>query len=272
MLQARMEVGHQIFSGWQMQTVRNLQKNVSMCSIAVIHIQLYTFTCGNIINHNDERTQFFRKIYLSYFIRGLCVRGELETEQTATYWPPLPLSLAAFLSRSAGLFNRGSWGPIVLCWVLVLSTASYLQLTELLVAPGYIIVWCPPASCECRICTQFNPSTVKVIPWYLRPDGPVLWLTAGSKVNMLHMEKYVSVRKCFEMNKTSVCHHEIQSRIQPYSATNEKFQAQSLIKKFMKEPITIDFLEKGASVNHTSLGKFDLIDFEYIYIYIYIYI
>ena len=53
----------------------------------------YTDACGNKINNNDERTQFFRKIYLSHFIRngcervakGLCVRGELETEQTATY-------------------------------------------------------------------------------------------------------------------------------------------------------------------------------------------
>ena len=43
--------------------------------------------------NNDERTDFFRKIYHSHFIRngcervtkGLCVRGELETEQTATY-------------------------------------------------------------------------------------------------------------------------------------------------------------------------------------------
>ena len=29
--------------------------------IAVIHIQLYTYTCGNKINNNDERTHFFRK-------------------------------------------------------------------------------------------------------------------------------------------------------------------------------------------------------------------
>ena len=87
-------------------------------------------------HNNDERTHFFRKIYLSHFIRngcervakGLCVRGELETEQTATYWPQIPLSLAALLSRSAGPLNRGSWGPISLYWVLVLSTASYLQL------------------------------------------------------------------------------------------------------------------------------------------------
>ena len=59
------------------------------------YIQLYTYTCGNKINNNDERTHFFRKIYLSHFIRnsckrvakGLCLRGELETEQTATCWP-----------------------------------------------------------------------------------------------------------------------------------------------------------------------------------------
>ena len=44
--------------------------------------------------------------------------------------PPVPLSLAALLSRLAGLLNRGSWGPIALCWVLVLSTASFLQLTD----------------------------------------------------------------------------------------------------------------------------------------------
>ena len=56
----------------------------------------------------------------------------------------------------------GSWGPKTLCWVLVISTVFYLrldwlQLTELPVAPGYIIVWHPPASCERRICTQIQP-------------------------------------------------------------------------------------------------------------------
>ena len=62
-------------------------------------MQLYvTYTCGNKINNNNERTHFFRKIYLSHFIlervaKGLCVRGELETEQTAT----VPLTIAALL-------------------------------------------------------------------------------------------------------------------------------------------------------------------------------
>ena len=61
--------------------------------------------------------------------KGLWVRGELETEQTTTYWPQISLSLAALLSRSAGLLNQGPWGPSPLS-ELVLTTASYLQLTQ----------------------------------------------------------------------------------------------------------------------------------------------
>ena len=87
-------------------------------------------------HNNDERTHFFKRICLSHFIRngcervakGLCGRDQLENEQTATYWPTVPLSLAALLSRSAGLLNQGSWGPIALCWLQILSTASYIQL------------------------------------------------------------------------------------------------------------------------------------------------
>ena len=119
--------------------------------------------------------------------KGLCVRGELETEQTATYWPPVPLSLAALLSRPAGLLNRGSG-----CWFSLQHLISNLtdsKLTEFPVALGYIIIWRPPASCGCHICTQFDPSTVKFIPWYLRPDAPVPWSTAGSEVNMLQVHR-----------------------------------------------------------------------------------
>ena len=41
------------------------------------------------IQHNkDERTQFFRKIYLSLYLKGLCVRSELETEQNCNILTP----------------------------------------------------------------------------------------------------------------------------------------------------------------------------------------
>ena len=57
------------------------------------------------------------------------MRGELESEQTATYWPPSSFVFGSTSFSSAGLLNRRSWGLISLCWVLVLSTVSYLQLT-----------------------------------------------------------------------------------------------------------------------------------------------
>ena len=74
----------------------------------------------------------------------------------------------------------GSWVAQALCLALAFTTAScpqlrlelelwlqleltsaclQLQLTQTICAPGYIIVWCPPASCWRRICTEFNPST-----------------------------------------------------------------------------------------------------------------
>ena len=62
----------------------------------------------------NEHTSLEKYTFHTLFERiakGLCVRGELGTEQTATYWPQVPLSLAALLSYSAGLLNRQSWGP-----------------------------------------------------------------------------------------------------------------------------------------------------------------
>ena len=137
-------------------------------------------------HNNDERTRFFGKIYLSHFIRNCCERVMCERWvgdwiETTTYWPPVPLSFAALLYRSAGLLNRGPRRP---CSLLRTATTDS-KLTELPIAPGYIIVFRTHASCERRICTQFNPSTVKVIPWYLRPGAPFPWSTAGSEVNML---------------------------------------------------------------------------------------
>ena len=107
-------------------------------------------------------------------MKGLYVRGELQTEQTATYWPQIPLSLAALLSRFAALLNRGSWGASPL-WELVLTKASYFQLTKLVCGPG--LYNCLTSTCFCgrHISTQFKPSTVKIIPWYIRPDAPVIY-------------------------------------------------------------------------------------------------
>ena len=173
----------------------------------------YTYICGNIINNNDERTHFFRKIYLSHFIRKgwcfLCVRGELETErETTTYWPLVPLTIAARFPHSAGLLNRGSWGPQPSAWSWFLTPrASYLQLRQefelwlqLELNSACLKLQLTQAVCgtwlyNCLSSTCFLWAShlhriqprppVKVIFRYLRPDVPVSWLTARSRVNML---------------------------------------------------------------------------------------
>ena len=91
----------------------------------------------------------------------------------ATYWPPTLLAIAAFLSRSVGLLNQG---PGALPQSGTGSHCSIFSLTAWL--PRYIIVLRPPASCGITIRTQFNPSTDKVIPWYLRSNASVIYTSA----------------------------------------------------------------------------------------------
>ena len=80
--------------------------------------------------------------------------------QTATYWPKVLLTIAALLLIWAGLLNRRSLRaqiPSVCCWLsrghLVPNWPNCncnWNLTDSpkpSVAPGYIIVWRPPASC-----------------------------------------------------------------------------------------------------------------------------
>ena len=89
-------------------------------------------------NHNDgtiiTSDTVLRKIYLSLYLKGLCVRErerERErvgdrTEMQHIDLPPTVLAITAFLSRSPRLLNRGPGGPLF--WVLVFSTASCFQL------------------------------------------------------------------------------------------------------------------------------------------------
>ena len=149
------------------------------CNIAVIHVQPYTYTRGNIVNTiMTNETQVFRKIYLSPFIRNDTkgLRGGYVWEVS---WrlnkdcniltPSSPgYSNASFSSCGAAQpgalraqFSAGSGSH---CFELQqLTPNSDLQQTHFLSHPGYIIVCRPPASCGVTIRTQFNPSTVKVI-------------------------------------------------------------------------------------------------------------
>ena len=64
---------------------------------------------------------------------------ELETEQNCNILTPTLMAITAFLSRSPELLNQGPGGPF--CWVLVFSTASYLQLQLLNREPEGPLRW-----------------------------------------------------------------------------------------------------------------------------------
>ena len=168
-------------------------------------------------NEHSSLEKYTSHTLFERVVKGLCVRGELETEQTATYWPPVPRTIAALLFSFCWAAQPGVLRAQAPCWELVLIASNcnsnfncnWLQLTQLSMAPGYIIVWHPPASCECHICTEFNPSMVKAISWRLQPDAPVSPLTAGSKVNMLQLQHSGDRREYWEKSSSpeeTCCH------------------------------------------------------------------
>ena len=135
------------------------------------------------IQHSkDEWTQFFRKIYLSLYSKGLrkvlCVRGGVgDWTELQHIDSPTLLAITAFLYRSPGLLN---WTPGGSASVGTWFSFQHLlsNWSDFLSLPGYIILLRPPASCGVTICTQFNSSTVKDIPRYLRPYAPVIYTGA----------------------------------------------------------------------------------------------
>ena len=93
---------------------------------------------------------------------------------TSQHIDPHSSAITVFLSRSPGLLNRGPGGPAS---AGTCSHSSIFSLTDLnFLSPGlynnltstyFLGAW--------QFHTQFNPSTVKVAPWYLRPDAPVIY-------------------------------------------------------------------------------------------------
>ena len=89
------------------------------------------------IQHNkDERTQFFRKTYLSLYWKD-CV-WEVSWRRNRLRHIDTPTLLGCL---------TGSLGPS-LCLGMVLIPASSLQLIWTSCRRGYIIIWHPPSSCK----------------------------------------------------------------------------------------------------------------------------
>ena len=86
----------------------------------------YTYICGNIINNNDEKTHFFRKIYLSHLMgceRVVCERLVVDW----TDWNILTPSSSDYSSTSFSFYWADQPGVLMaqaLCWGLVLTASN----------------------------------------------------------------------------------------------------------------------------------------------------
>ena len=110
-------------------------------------------------DNKDERTQIFRKIYLSFYSKGLrkvYVWGvSWRLNKDCNILTPTLLAIAQ-------ASQPGAWGPS-LCWVWfsLLELEHWLQTlisnwSDFLSHPGYIIICRPPASCGITIRTHLH--------------------------------------------------------------------------------------------------------------------
>ena len=157
----------------------------SCCIVTTMNNYTYTYACRNIFNTKKTNGHSSLEKYTSHFIwKGL--KGlwrVLLCERWVGDWTELqhidPNSSGhnSISFPFSWVAQMGTWG-LSFCWDMVLIPDSSLQLTWTSCHWGHIIIWRPPTSYECHICTQFNLLTVKVIPWYLRPDAPVIYTGA----------------------------------------------------------------------------------------------
>ena len=77
------------------------------------HEQLYIhiYIQKHIQHNKEERTQFFRKIYLSHFIRERVAKGLILVMCERNILTPTLLAITAFLSCLPEQLNRGPGDP-----------------------------------------------------------------------------------------------------------------------------------------------------------------
>ena len=96
---------------------------------------------NTLLYKNISLTLYFRKVDVS------CVWEVSGDKNGLLFWPKFFLAHSSTsFSSWLGCSTVGHWGPKALCLPLALTSASCLQLTRTIWAPGYIIVSHPPAS------------------------------------------------------------------------------------------------------------------------------
>ena len=126
--------------------------------------------------NKDERTQFFRKIYLSFYWKGCVWEGVGDRTKTATYWPQNSsgyhsLSFPFSWFTQLGASEAGtcfSFQHLLSNWseLPVAGLYNYLTFTYFLRGSQFALNSTP------------WQSRSPLISWYLRPDVPVIYTGA----------------------------------------------------------------------------------------------
>ena len=92
----------------------------------MLYTHIHADVSRNIMtNFKEQRTDFFIKIYLSHFILERVAKGLMlvmcewwvgDGDRLPLIDPKFFCIIAALLPHSAGLLNRGHWGPKPLVW------------------------------------------------------------------------------------------------------------------------------------------------------------
>ena len=121
------------------------------CTFTNIHLHSETSLTGNERLQSRTNTLLYKNMSLTLYSRkgDVCCVWEMSWRQgqTAILTQVLLATIAALLPHLGwGCSTVGPWGPKALCLLLALTSATCLQLTRTVWAPGYIIGSHPPAS------------------------------------------------------------------------------------------------------------------------------
>ena len=125
-----------------------------------------------------------RKIYLSLYLKGLCVRERVGDRTELQHIDPHSIGHNRVSFPFSWAAQPGAWGPSLsetCCYTSIFSpTGLVSKLTEFLSSPSYIIVQRPPTSCVRHNFALIQPVqsqgyNILIIP---RPDTPVIYTGA----------------------------------------------------------------------------------------------
>ena len=86
-------------------------KRKTMLYSHIIHMQLYRYTCRNLLNTITMSDTVLRKKYLSLYLKGMCVSGSWRPNRTAHIDLPSSCGQSSMSFSFSRVAQPEAWGP-----------------------------------------------------------------------------------------------------------------------------------------------------------------